>query len=149
MKDIFDVQDEIAKAIAERLRVTLVGRADARLVAKATVNLEAYQMYLKGRALLYRRGKSIPVALEQFQKAVDLDPGGVPDVVAVHCSRVSAGGSRGRRAQAGSRVLARRAWDQRDPYFLLHARYNPVYRWFRDQPEFVEILREMDAPREG
>ena len=52
LKDIFDVQDEIAKAIAERLRVTLAGGKDDRLVEQATTNIEAYQLYLKGRALL-------------------------------------------------------------------------------------------------
>ena len=75
LKDIFDVQDEIAKAIAERLRVTLAGAKDARLVEQATTNVEAYQLYLKGRALLGRRGASIPLALDQFRKAVELDPG--------------------------------------------------------------------------
>jgi hypothetical protein len=37
------VQDEIAKAIAERLRVTLAGGKDDRLVEQATTNIEAYQ----------------------------------------------------------------------------------------------------------
>ena len=75
LKDIFDVQDEIAKAIAERLRVTLAGAKDDRLVEQATTNVEAYQLYLKGRALLGRRGVSIPLALDLFRKAVELDPG--------------------------------------------------------------------------
>jgi hypothetical protein len=56
-KDIFDVQDEIAKAIAERLRVTLAGGKDERLVEQATTNVEAYQFYLKGHALLVGRDK--------------------------------------------------------------------------------------------
>jgi TolB-like protein/Tfp pilus assembly protein PilF/predicted Ser/Thr protein kinase len=75
LKDIFDTQDEIAKAIAERLRVTLAGGKDDRLVERATMNVEAYQWYLKGRALLSRRGASIPAALDSFRKAVELDPG--------------------------------------------------------------------------
>jgi TolB-like protein/Flp pilus assembly protein TadD/predicted Ser/Thr protein kinase len=75
LKDIFDVQDEIAKAIAERLRVTLAGVKDDRLVQQGTTNVEAYQLYLKGRALLSRRGASIPAALDLFRKAVELDPG--------------------------------------------------------------------------
>jgi TolB-like protein/Tfp pilus assembly protein PilF len=75
LKDIFDVQDEIAKAITERLRVTLAGAREARLVEQATANIEAYQLYLKGRALLGRRGVNIPHALEQFRKAVEQDPG--------------------------------------------------------------------------
>ena len=75
LSDIFDVQDEIAKAIAERLRVTLAGVKDDRLVAQATPNIEAYQLYLKGRALLDRRGASVPAALDLLRKAVELDPG--------------------------------------------------------------------------
>jgi TolB-like protein/Flp pilus assembly protein TadD len=75
LKDIFDVQDEIAKAIAERLRVTLAGGKDDRLVDQGTTNVEAYQLYLKGHALLGRRGASIPAALDLFRKAVEIDPG--------------------------------------------------------------------------
>jgi TolB-like protein/predicted Zn-dependent protease len=78
LKDIFDVQDEIAKAIAERLRVTLAGGKDDRLVERATTNVEAYQLYLKGHALLSRRGASIPAALDLFRKAVEIDPGYSP-----------------------------------------------------------------------
>jgi eukaryotic-like serine/threonine-protein kinase len=75
LKDIFDVQDEIAKAIAERLRITLASGKDERLVEQATTNVEAYQLYLKGHALLGRRGASIPAALDLFRKAVEIDPG--------------------------------------------------------------------------
>jgi len=73
LKDIFDLQDEIAKAIAERLRVTFAGEKD-RLVERATANVEAYQLYLKGRQLALRRGTSLPPALELFRRAVELDP---------------------------------------------------------------------------
>jgi serine/threonine protein kinase/tetratricopeptide (TPR) repeat protein len=74
LKDIFDVQDEIAKAVAEKLRITIAGDRDVRLVSKATTNIEAYELYLKGRSILYRRGASVPKALAFFQQAVDLDP---------------------------------------------------------------------------
>jgi TolB-like protein/Tfp pilus assembly protein PilF len=74
LKDIFDLQDQIAKAVAERLRVTLVGGQADRLVEQATTSIEAYQLYLRGHALLGRRGASIPAALGLFRKAVELDP---------------------------------------------------------------------------
>jgi adenylate cyclase len=74
MKDIFDIQDEIARSIAERLKVTLETGAQEPLVKAGTNNLEAYQLYLKGRALLYRRGSGIPRAVECFERAVKLDP---------------------------------------------------------------------------
>jgi serine/threonine protein kinase/tetratricopeptide (TPR) repeat protein len=75
MADIFDVQDEIARAIAEKLKVTLKGGESARLVKRATENLEAYELYLRGRALLFKRGKAIAEATSCFQRAVDLDRG--------------------------------------------------------------------------
>jgi TolB-like protein/Flp pilus assembly protein TadD len=74
MKDIFDVQDEIARAIVERMKVSLEGDRLGPLVKARTKNLEAYQMYLKGRTLLYLRGGSaISRALTCFQRAVALD----------------------------------------------------------------------------
>jgi eukaryotic-like serine/threonine-protein kinase len=74
LRDIFDVQDEIAKSVVERLRVTLAGGKHERLVEQPTTNIEAYQLYLQGRALLGRRGASIPLALNLFRKTVELDP---------------------------------------------------------------------------
>jgi serine/threonine protein kinase/tetratricopeptide (TPR) repeat protein len=73
INDIFDVQDEIAKAVAERLRITLTDDISQRLVPKATANVDAYQLYLKGRALLTRRGSGMWAALQLFQQAVALD----------------------------------------------------------------------------
>ena len=75
LKDIFDVQDEIAKSIVDRLRVTLTGDRDERLVAKPTPNVDAYQLFLRGRALLDRRGANVPAGLELLKRAVELDAG--------------------------------------------------------------------------
>jgi serine/threonine protein kinase len=73
LKDIFEVQDEIAGAIADRLKVALKGGQQPSAKA-GTSNLEAYQLYLKGRALLYRRGLDIRRAANCFDSAVALDP---------------------------------------------------------------------------
>jgi serine/threonine protein kinase len=73
LKDIFEVQDEIAQSIAEKLRLTL--KRDHQPSQNAgTENLEAYELYLKGRALLYRRGLDIRRAVQSFERAVTLDP---------------------------------------------------------------------------
>jgi serine/threonine protein kinase/tetratricopeptide (TPR) repeat protein len=74
MKDIFEVQDEIARSIASKLKVPLESVKERPLVRAGTHSLEAYQLYLKGRALLYRRGAGLPRALESFHLAVALDP---------------------------------------------------------------------------
>lgn len=73
MKDVFEVQNEIARAIAERLKVSLKGAGQGPLIKVGTKNLEAYEAFLKGRALLYQRGPGLPRALECFQRAVALD----------------------------------------------------------------------------
>jgi serine/threonine protein kinase/Tfp pilus assembly protein PilF len=70
MEDIFEVQDEISRAIADHLKVTLgVG------VKQATKNLEAYENYLKGRHLLNQRmPTTVRKAIECFEQAIQLDP---------------------------------------------------------------------------
>ena len=73
MEDVFAVQDEIARSIADRLKVTLKGDRYQPLVNAGTDNLEAYQLYLKGRALFHQRGRDLPRSLECFKRAVALD----------------------------------------------------------------------------
>jgi serine/threonine protein kinase/tetratricopeptide (TPR) repeat protein len=73
--DIFGLQDSIARAIAERLKVTLTVATSARLVKPATTNIEAYEWYLRGRALLLKRGRHVAAGIECLQRAVSLDPG--------------------------------------------------------------------------
>ena len=112
LKDIFDVQDEIAKAIAERLRVTLAGGKDDRLVEQATTNIEAYQLYLRGRALVDRRGASVPAGLDLLRKAVELDPGyslawaGVADALTV---LAYSGAARGSESKPQAMAAAKRS----------------------------------------
>src|SRR5262249_32103764 len=71
MKDIFDVQDEITLAVVDALKVKLLGTIEP--AQPPTHDTEAYELYLKGRSLLYQRGLSIPKAIDCFQKAVSLD----------------------------------------------------------------------------
>jgi tetratricopeptide (TPR) repeat protein len=71
MGDIFSIQDEIATTIVERLKVILVQK-DEPLVKPPTQNLDAYQLYLRGRFFWNRR--ELQPALECFENAVSLDP---------------------------------------------------------------------------
>jgi serine/threonine protein kinase/Tfp pilus assembly protein PilF len=73
-RDVFDIQDEIARSVANHLQIILDGGPQYRLVKVGTKDLGAYQLYVKGRALLYERGQAIPLALECCKKAVTLDP---------------------------------------------------------------------------
>jgi serine/threonine protein kinase/tetratricopeptide (TPR) repeat protein len=74
MDDIFAVQDEIAAAIANRLKVALVERPAGPLVRPSTRNLQAYELYLKGRTALNRRGLSLLEGRRLFERALELDP---------------------------------------------------------------------------
>ena len=71
--DVFAVQDEIAAAIASKLRTTLDIGTAAR-AQRTTGSIEAYEAYLKGRAMLYRRGAGIQQGLALMKKALELDP---------------------------------------------------------------------------
>ena len=75
LKDIFELQDEIARAIASRLKVTLGANRQGPLVRVATKNLEAYQLYLKGRFHWNKRTPDgMGKAIEYFQQAIAKDP---------------------------------------------------------------------------
>ncbi len=69
MEDIFEVQDEIARGIADRLRVSL-GSGERR----ATSNIEAYELYLKGRHFWNQRSPTtLQEAIACFERAIQLD----------------------------------------------------------------------------
>jgi TolB-like protein len=74
LTDVFAIQDEIANAIATKLKVTVTPTAERQLVKPATSNVDAYSLYLKGRALELQRGPALVTAVECFEQAVALDP---------------------------------------------------------------------------
>jgi TolB-like protein len=73
--DIFAIQDEIATAIVSALKDQLGVQAasDAIEVEAATGNLDAYDLYLKGRNLFVAR-QDLDVAIDLFEQAIALDP---------------------------------------------------------------------------
>jgi len=77
LEDIFQVQDEIAAAIVDKLRIELAPQEQALAMRdKApTQNVEAYELYLQGRAVWKRRGEdNLRQAIGLFQRAIGLDP---------------------------------------------------------------------------
>ncbi len=75
MADVFEVQDEIASKIAAALRITLSPQEQEALAAKPTDNLQAYDLYLRGRNYARRVGRqNLQVALQMYENAVALDP---------------------------------------------------------------------------
>ena len=75
MQDIFEVQDEIARKIAEALRVTLSPQEQADLAARPTDNLQAYDLYLRGKSYVRRLTRQdLEFARQMFDNATSLDP---------------------------------------------------------------------------
>jgi serine/threonine protein kinase/tetratricopeptide (TPR) repeat protein len=75
MKDVFEVQDEIARKIAEALRITLTPQEQEALAAKPTDNLQAYDLYLRGKSYARRLTRQdLEFALQMFENAVAQDP---------------------------------------------------------------------------
>jgi len=74
-QNIFAIQSDVAKAIANTLQVTLSAQDQASLTRLPTESLEAYQAYLLGRQrMISRAGASLAEAAGYFQRAVELDP---------------------------------------------------------------------------
>lgn len=71
--DVFAIQDEIATAIAERLRVTVSGAAGDEALVRRADNLQAYELYLHGRSLFHQRS-DLRGAVESLTAAIALDP---------------------------------------------------------------------------
>ncbi len=75
MKDVFEVQDEIARKIADALRIKLSPKEEEALAAKPTDNLQAYDLYLRGRSYARRLTRQdLDFALQMLENAVTQDP---------------------------------------------------------------------------
>src|SRR5277367_2394314 len=75
MKDVFEVQDEMARKIAEALRVTLSPQELEALAVKPTESLQAYDLYLRGKRYARRQTRQdLEFALQMFENAVAIDP---------------------------------------------------------------------------
>jgi TolB-like protein/Tfp pilus assembly protein PilF len=74
LTDIFVVESDIAKAIADALQAKLSGAETTAIAKKPTENPEAYELYLKGRLIWNRRTEAdLRKAAEYFQQAIDKD----------------------------------------------------------------------------
>ncbi len=79
MADVFDIQDEIARAIVAQLKVKLDVKSDRPLVKRYTKNLEAHSLYLKGNFLWYRfTTEEVEKGRKYLEQAVALEPGHAP-----------------------------------------------------------------------
>jgi TolB-like protein/tetratricopeptide (TPR) repeat protein len=75
LTDIFSVESEIAKTIADTLQARLTGSEKISIAKTPTVNPEAYELYLKGRFFWNKRtGADLRKAIGYFDQAISKDP---------------------------------------------------------------------------
>ncbi len=76
LTDIFAVESEIAKTIAETLQAKLTGSEKSSMAKTPTANPEAYELYLKGRFFWNKRtGEDLRKSIEYLKQAIAKDPG--------------------------------------------------------------------------
>jgi tetratricopeptide (TPR) repeat protein len=75
MGDVFAIQGEITSAIVDKLKPKLLGEQKARLAKRQAVDIEAYNLYLKGLFFWNKRTEAdLKRAIEHFEQAIDRDP---------------------------------------------------------------------------
>jgi len=75
LTDVFAVESEIAKAVAEKLKAKLTGTAEHVLASRPTENPEAHQLYMKGRYFWNKRTtENLKKAIDYFEQAIGKDP---------------------------------------------------------------------------
>src|SRR3984957_6997102 len=72
LEDVFAIQEEIARSIAQALRITLTPQEEKTIARKPTENTLAYDFYLRGRS--YARRENMDYALQMYEQAIQLDP---------------------------------------------------------------------------
>ena len=76
LSDVFAIQEEIARSIAEALKVTLSRSENEALGQPSTSDVQAYDQFLKGRKFYFQyRRRGVELALEMFRRAIEIDPG--------------------------------------------------------------------------
>ena len=75
LTDIFTIQNEIALAVVERMKITLLGKEELKLTKSATSDARAYEIYLKGKFHRYAElPKDMLLARDYFEEAIRIDP---------------------------------------------------------------------------
>lgn len=72
LEDVFAIQEEIARSIAQALRITLTPQEEKTIARRPTENPQAYDFYLRGRS--YTRRENMDYGLQMFEQATQLDP---------------------------------------------------------------------------
>jgi len=79
LEDIFAIQEEIARKVAQALRITLLGEDEERIADQPITDLSAYDLYLQGlKSYNEYSFASLKRAIDEFDRAIELDPDYIP-----------------------------------------------------------------------
>ena len=148
--DIFAIQDEIALAITEKLKITLYEKDEVkntRITRSNTQNMEAYELYLKGRFYISRRGDSILTGTKYFQQAINMDPG----FALAHAGYADANIVAAFYGLQPPTVTLNKAWEASEkaltldnslcePYCSLGSYYTFTWRWSEAEKNFMKSI---------
>jgi TolB-like protein/Tfp pilus assembly protein PilF len=125
LTDIFAVESEIAKTIAESLQASLTGSEKSSMAKAPTTNPEAYELYLKGRFFWNKRtGADLRKAIEYFDQAIAKDPNYALAYAGLADSYLllpNYGGSSSKEALPPARAAAKKALELDDSLSEAHA----------------------------
>lgn len=75
LEDVFEVQSDVSQKVAQALEVRLTRSQIDRIEKKPTIDIKAYDYYLKGRDYYWRLGKEeLEFAIQMYKKALEVDP---------------------------------------------------------------------------
>jgi len=77
LKDIFEIQDEISRAIVDKLSVRLMGKEEAHPVKRTTENMEVFELYLRAKSAPFDTRTFNDIA-KLYEKIIELDPNFAP-----------------------------------------------------------------------
>jgi len=148
LRDVLDLQREVASAVAREIRVALTPREAARLALSSPVNPAAYVAYIKGRYFLNKRTREdLTKAMDLFQLAIANDPSYAPAYVGLSDAYIVAGGGAyiaPERAHPLAEAAAKRALELDDSSAEAHVSLATVrfmhYEWAAAEQEFRRAL---------
>ncbi|MCB0588759.1 MAG: tetratricopeptide repeat protein, partial [Phaeodactylibacter sp.] len=140
--DIFAIQDEIARAVADNLKVILLNGGLQPLTSEP----EAYEWYLRGRHMLSQRSEGAERAVEFFERAINIDPGFAAAYAGLGNAYLWLGWSNAlssREAFPQARRYAQQALERDSTLAYAHAILGSVHLWYDWQWEdaFDELER--------
>ena len=136
LTDVLKLQGEVARAIAQEIRIQVTPEEGARLASATTVNPAAHQEYLTGRYHLWRYNEEdLKRAIDYFDRAIQIDP----KYAAAYAGLSHAWWARGifgrigfREAESPSRAAARKALELDDRLaeaYVVQADVKRLYDW--------------------